>query len=884
MRSRSFFAAKSLASAFAFCFFLFHASAAPKGAEPRTAAEFAAAADPNDPLVGRIAAEKIQEWNYLQHPFDAEMSGKFLDHFIDSLDYFHLFFVQGDINDFQQYRSRLNIMTLKEQDLTPCWVIFSRFMERVHQRYDLASNMLATAQFEFTNHERFALNRHALPYAKDLDQAKDFWRQELRCEYLDQLLNSPDVQFVGPVTLDSKGNAVVTLKRDKIHPASFDLLPTNLVVELADGGSDATVHFNFPIPENVKKTTNHLAMNGKEIGDVTFHHEKLETALTNLTVSSATNTDMLYSPTGGQANAAAATQPNASATNSEEKSTNLIAMIHLNEKNLAEIHKTLTNRYDQMMRNYHELDSDRVFEWYINSLARAYDPHSDFMGHVTAENFGIQMKLSLFGIGALLGKDSDYCKIVELKEGPAKRSGKIRENDRIVAVAQSNAEPVEVEGMTLDKIVEMIRGPKGSQVTLTVTPADAIDASVRKQVTLVRDEIKLEEQESKARLYENTNTPGSAARIGVINIPSFYANPEAGKSMAGDVAKLVRRMKEEKVGGIILDLRHNGGGYLEEAVSLSGLFVPKGPIVQTKEPSGDCSTDSSSKSPIYDGPLIVLTSRLSASASEIMAGAMQDYDRALIVGDHSTFGKGTVQTMQGLQPYLIQFQRRNNLPYDTAYDPGELKLTIKKFYRAGGSSTQLKGVLSDIELPSRLNADTNDIGESALPEAMPFDEVTSADPINMHRVRPYLPTLLERSKQRVAASKDYQYIRDDIAEFLKMQADKTVSLNLADRQAEQKTNAARAEAIKREIASRKKPEEKIYDLTLKNVDLAQLEPMAVKTNSATASASSAFSDDEDLDAEVAAEGPVDPALDEARHIMTDYIALLNKQPLISQTP
>jgi carboxyl-terminal processing protease len=840
MRVRFFFAIETLAVALVLGLVVPKIYGAPQAPTPQSAAEFAAAADPNDPIVAQIAAEKIQEWNYSQHPFDDAMSSKFLEHYLDSLDYFHSFFLQADISEFEQYRSNLNVLTLQDRDLTPCWAIFSRFMQRVHQRYELASNMLETARFEFTNQERFVFNRHTLPYPKDLDQARELWRQELRSEYLDQLLTTPDVQYIGPVNLDAKKNVVVAFKRDSLHPASFDFLPATLLakdgkaigwVEVAANQSNATLRLAMTMPENLKKTTNHLySAKGQEIGDVTFRREKAEP-------SGLTNGLSVVSTDAPLAKEAAPTAAGVEAG---------------------------------------------------NSLARAYDPHSDFMGHMTAENFGITMKLSLFGIGALLGKDSDFCKIIELKEGPAKKSGKIHENDRIVAVAQSNAEPVDVEGMILDKIVDMIRGPKGTQVTLTVIPSDAIDASKRKEVTLIRDEIKLEENEVKARLYENTNASGAASRLGVINIPSFYADTDPRssqvKSMTDDVERLINRLKKEKVGGLILDLRHNGGGYLEEATRLTGLFIPPGPVVQTKDPTGEVTSEGSRKPPIYDGPLVVLTSRLSASASEIFAGALQDYDRALIVGDHSTFGKGTVQTMQGLQPDLVRYLKRTRVKYDPNYDPGDLKLTIKKFYRANGASTQLKGVISDIELPSKLNADTADVGESALPEALPWDEVTSANPANLHRVQPYLAELKERSRQRVALSKDFGYIQEDIAEFLKQQADKSVSLNLAERQAEQKTNTARLDAIKKEIASRKKADEQVFDLTLQNVDLPQLPPPPVKTNSVAAAMDSSFDDDDDPDAEAAAATGVDPALEEAKRILADYIALVNKEPFISKAP
>jgi carboxyl-terminal processing protease len=755
--------------------------------------------------------------------------------------------------------------------------------------------LLQSAKFEFTDHQRFVLNRHALPYAKDLEEAKSFWTQALRGEYLDQLLTSPDIQFTGPVSIDAKGNEVVTLTRDKMHPLSFDYLSAKYMaqdghaiagLEVAASQSNATLRLDLPSSENLRKTTNRLySAQSQEVGDVTFRRERTET----------NDAD--------------------GATVKSVATTNLEAVIRLSQKNLTEIHKTMTNHYAQMLRNYKELDADRAFELYVNSLARAYDPHSDFMGHMQAENFNIQMKLSLIGIGALLGKDDDYCSIEELKEGPAKKSGKLHEKDRIVAIAQSNAPPVDVEGMILDKIVEMIRGAKGTQVTLTVIPHDAPDSSVRKNVTLIRDEIKLEDMDAKARLYlspdapagltpeptaqfhantENLDPTTPSSRLGVIDIKSFYGDSEGSadgdggppKSMTTDVSNLVVRLKKEKVGGIILDLRHNGGGYLEEAIKLTGLFVPPGPVVQTKDPSGDVVGESClEKTVLYDGPLIVLTSRFSASASEILAGALQDYNRALIVGDHSTFGKGTVQTMQSLKPNLIHYLRQKRQDYDPNYDPGALKITIKKFYRAGGVSTQFAGVVSDLELPSIWNYETEEVGESALPNALPCDEVTSANPENLNRVKPYLTELQERSRKRVAASKDFGYIQEDITEFLKQKADKSISLNLDERKAEQKTKLARYEAIKKERMSRPKPDGKVFEITLKNMDLPQLQPPSVKTNSLDAANQPALGDDADPDADAAAaEAVIDPTLDEAKHILADYVALMNKEPRLSNVP
>jgi carboxyl-terminal processing protease len=872
MRFRFLFVPSRLALAFGCGFLLLHAQGALPSSSQRPSqmlqlSETGGTPDPADANIAEIAADVLQTWQYEQHPFDKEISSKFLDRYLDTLDYSHMHFLKSDLDEFEMYRTNLNTLTLKNHDIRPCWVIFGRFMERANEQVAFVTNLLATEKFDFSGHDRFIVNRHDLPYPRDITEARDFWRQELRCEYLDQFLSAPDIQFSGPVSHDSAGKTVVTLTRDKTHPLTFDFLPKSLVakdghafgwLEVASNQSNATLRLELPSGADLTKITNSFSSpTGENLGDVSFHHGR--------SVSDSV----------------------AGATNSELER----AVLHLNQKNMGEIYKTLTNRYAQLLKNYDELDSDRVFETYLNSLARAYDPHSDYMGHMQAENFAIQMKLSLFGIGALLRNKDGYCLIEELKEGPAQKSGKINAGDRIVAVAQHSGEPVDVVGMPLDKVVEMIRGPKGTEVTLTLIPADAADSTARKEVMLVRDEIKLEDKAAKAQLYELPNAAGTPSRVGVIDLPSFYADNDS-PSLAGDlglrskststsldVARLIRRLKQEKVGGIILDLRLNGGGYLEEAEKLTGLFIGRGPVVQTKDPNGDIEAGSSrDPSVLYDGPLIVLISRFSASASEILAGALQDYNRALIVGDHSTFGKGTVQTVQSLKPYMDQ----RHFSYD--FDPGELKFTIKKFYRAGGVSTQLKGVLSDVELPSVWNWATDEVGETSLPNALPCDEVPSADGlVNLNRVTPYLSWLRQLSADRVATNKDFAYIQQDIDEFRKERTDKSVSLNQALRLADQKTRTERAETRNKERLSRKKTSEKVYEITLKNVDLAGLQPPAAKTNSIAAVKPPILDDEMGLPDPDASDGQApDPTLAEVRNILRDYVSLTTKEPVISK--
>jgi len=404
---------------------------------------------------------------------------------------------------------------------------------------------------------------------------------------------------------------------------------------------------------------------------------------------------------------------------------------------------------------------------------------------------------------------------------------------------------------------------------------DAADPSVRKVVSLVRDEIKLEDQEAKAKIIE-VPTPGSAnvQRLGLIDLPSFYADLEnrgAGrKSTTTDVAKLLKKLKDENVSGVVLDLRRNGGGSLEEAINLTGLFIKEGPVVQVKDSDGHISVDKDTDSSVlYEGPLVVLTSRFSASASEILAGALQDYGRALIVGDTSTHGKGTVQTLLNLGPIM---RTTNNL--------GALKITIRKFYRASGSSTQLKGVVPDIILPSLNNH--ADLGEASLPNALPWDTVAAAkyDPVNV--IPPVLPELRKRSESRVAVDKDFAYLRDEIARYKKAKEEKSISMNEDQRRKEKKEAEVRAKARKEELRARPDTGFKTFEITLKNADQPGLPAPTPKTNTLaevkaptnTVAKADVKTGDDDEEAKDELPLPnIDITLDEGWRILQDLVAL-----------
>ncbi len=532
-----------------------------------------------------------------------------------------------------------------------------------------------------------------------------------------------------------------------------------------------------------------------------------------------------------------------------------------------EIVKTLTNRYARLHRSWKDLGRDEVLELFLTSLANVYDPHSDYMGRAQAENFAISMKLSLFGIGAVLTSEDDYCKIQSLVPGPAMRSKQVKPGDRIVAVEQKDKEPVDCVGMKLNKVVEMIRGPKGSEVQLTILPVDAADPSTRKVVTLIRDEIKLEDQEAKAKVIEFPGKESQPLRVGVIDLPSFYEDMKnrgpGHKSTTADISRLLKKLNEEKISGLILDLRRNGGGALNEAIKLTGLFIKRGPVVQTKDTTGRIVVESDTDpSVLYDGPMIVLTSRFSASASEILAGALQDYGRALVVGDASTHGKGTVQQLIELQPIMDD----NKLAY--AYNPGQMKFTIRKFYRAGGASTQLKGVIPDLILPSVNNH--AEVGEASLDNALPWDEVSSAKFEKLNQVAPYLPELKKRSDGRIEKDKDFAYIRQDIERYKKNIAEKSVSLNEKVRLKEMEENKAIMDARKKERQARPEPDYKVYEVTLKNADKPGLILAGTKVEGEEPDRLTIEEDEEDKAPQV------DPTLDEAKRILADYILLWAK--------
>ncbi|MBC7193505.1 carboxy terminal-processing peptidase [Marinobacter sp.] len=463
---------------------------------------------------------------------------------------------------------------------------------------------------------------------------------------------------------------------------------------------------------------------------------------------------------------------------------NAVLAQRLNGTDDETIIENLTRRYESQLKRVQQARSEDAFQAYMNAFTGMWDPHTSYFSPRNSENFDINMSLSLEGIGAVLQSDNEFTKVVRLVPGgPASKQGQLQPADRIVSVRQEDEKkPVNVIGWRLDEVVDLIRGPRNSVVTLEVIPASASDESVTRTIAIQRDKVKLEEQSASSNIMD-IQRDRQNFRIGVITIPTFYADfkaMQAGdpnyKSTTRDVRKLIENLKEQDVDGIVIDLRNNGGGALHEANDLVGLFIEKGPTVQIRNANNDVQVlEDENPSVVYAGPLAVLVNRMSASASEIFAGAIQDYGRGLVVGSQ-TFGKGTVQAIRPL-------------------NHGQLKITQSKFYRVSGGSTQHKGVIPDIEIPSRI--DKERIGEDALDHALPWDQIEAVRHKRYFDYSSIIGDLRTRHTERFTNHPEFQLLQKEI-DFLKAQRDQeSISLNFEERKAQQ----ARIEQTRLEIAN-----------------------------------------------------------------------------------
>ena len=459
-----------------------------------------------------------------------------------------------------------------------------------------------------------------------------------------------------------------------------------------------------------------------------------------------------------------------------------VLSLKLADKEASEIAPTLKKRYENQLKRLEQYNAQDVFAVYANALTSQFDPHTSYFSPRRAENFDIDMRLSLEGIGAVLQNEDEYGKVVRIvPAGPADQQSDLKAAELIIGVGQGEEGPMtDVIGWRLDDVVDLVRGKKGTVVRLDVIPAAGRADEVRRLV-ITRNEVRLEEQAAQSKIIEISDLEGTPRKIGVIDVPAFYLDFDAYRrgdpdfrSTTRDVAKLVEELDEAGVDGLVIDLRGNGGGSLREANELTGLFIEYGPTVQIKGTGARIWRDGKRRrGPFYEGPLAIMIDRLSASASEIFAGALQDYGRAIIVGDRS-FGKGTVQTLLDLPE-------------------GQLKITESKFYRISGDSTQHRGVIPDISYPSLLQHE--EIGESSLEKALDWDRIAPVRHKNYEAIDTILPTLVAKHTERANNDADFQYIWDQKALAETISSAEQVPLNESARIAQRESQESQYLAI-----------------------------------------------------------------------------------------
>jgi carboxyl-terminal processing protease len=514
----------------------------------------------------------------------------------------------------------------------------------------------------------------------------------------------------------------------------------------------------------------------------------------------------------------------------------------LNGKELEEIETLLRKRYQNRLKQSGQTKSEDAFQIYVNAFATTYDPHTQYFSPRTSQNFNINMSLSLEGIGAVLRNEDEYTSVVELvTAGPADKSGLIKPSDRIVSVGQGQSGAlIDVVGWRLDDVVELIRGPKGSKVRLEIIPDGTEDEST-KVIQLTRNTVKLEEQAAQSQVLDLERN-GQAYKIGVIELPTFYIDFKAVqqgdpnyKSTTRDVKNLIAELKQQNVDGLVIDLRNNGGGSLQEADSLTGLFIKSGPTVQVKAANRRANIYADNDDQVvWDGPMAVLVNRLSASASEIFAGAIQDYGRGIVIGSQ-TFGKGTVQT-------LVPLNR------------GQLKITAAKFYRVSGQSTQHQGILPDIAFPEVY--DSERVGESSLDDAMPWDMIQPAVYPRSEQISPLLGELQVRHEERVADNPDFLYLN---------------KLSERSRENTRKTHLS----LNEQVRNQEKADDDAWRLRVENELRVAKGEEPVESLDALEEIQEALAESE--------EEPEDAMLIESGNVLLDYLGLLRQVALAEST-
>ncbi len=690
---------------------------------------------PFNTTLATVVGQLISRIHYTAQPFDQELSERLFDEYLRALDRERRFFLASDIAEFEDQRSRLH-RQVRSGDLSFVYQVYDRYLERVRGRVEYVRQAVGQP-LDFEVEEEIVVDRSEEPWPADIEELDEIWRRRVKNRLL-----------LYKMMEDGDGRGADD--EDSSPPSEEEPEPEN--ERQAESGGDDTAP----------------SEDGAETG------QEMELLLDRRTP--------------------------------EER---------------------VVAYYERMLGQLDESESIDVLEIFLNALTRVYDPHSNYMAPAREEDFEIDMSLSLEGIGAVLTTEEGYVKIVEIiPGGPAERDGRLQVGDRIVAVS-SQGEMVDVVNMSLRRVVRMIRGPKGTTVHLQVIEAGRGLGALPTMIDLERDKIQLTEQQVGGRRQtielappteraaeageEDLAAPGeeaASAEILIVSLPSFYADFAAMREGDEDYRRASRDLREilseavdreGGVDGLILDLRYNGGGSLDEAVEVAGLFLAGGPVVQVRSSGGQVQIlRDEDQATAYDGPLLVLVNRLSASASEIVAAALQDHGRALVVGDRSTYGKGTVQHIYDLNRFFMHH------PFFSGEQAGSIKFTMAKYYRVNGGSVQLKGVAPDISLPAF--TDDMEVGEDNLEGALPWNQIDPLiEPEEVDsRWRRHLPVLQDNSRQRVAEDPDFREIVATSRRLREVREQKTRPLSLQARREVQRQEEEWFETIRRESARRRR--------------------------------------------------------------------------------
>lgn len=673
--------------------------------------------------IAKTLAWELPHEHLSRHNLDDAISKQTFENYLSLLDPGRVYFKSSDIKKFAEQKTLLDD-ELATGNVDFAYQVFNVLVERVKDRTKFVTGLLKKG-FDLTIDENYHWNRKDAPWCKNDKEMDELWRKKIKNEYIQILISKELNASTNPICYRPNIDA------DEINKNSdeFDVTATNTkskIIESAVTDSNLTAKTAFLYSPNLINPYYSSIAQSKEF--FKLFKEKIE----------------------------------------------MPPELNLTPK------ESIQKNYDQYLGILEDSDNKWVLQKYLSAFARAYDPHSDYMSPESAADFNIEMKLSLCGIGAMLQPEDGAAKIMSLiPGGPAdsdKSKNHLRRGDKIIAVAQGSEAPVSILHWPLYKAVGIIRGKKGSRVVLTVIPATDPSGTTTKKVTLIRDKVKLKASAAKSETRTLVDDKGNKYKLGIIDLPAFYAdmqgqrtNPNY-KSASRDVSKILRKMQDDNINGLILDLRNNGGGSLLEAVLMTGLFIHTGPTVQVRGPHNISILPDNNPSIAYSGPMIVLVNRLSASASEILAAALQDYGRAVIVGDSKTHGKGSVQTV---------------LPLSRNAKMGEFKVTSALFYRISGGSTQLRGVIPDIVIPSAF--EYMEFGEEYLPNPMPWTTIRSAIYSPYGDLSKTIVKLSKLSEARRKNEKQYIAYTDLLKRIKKMNSNKTFSLNYQKRLKEAQT-------------------------------------------------------------------------------------------------